>query len=171
MADVSRGVSAHRAEERREDDEEWHDGNQSQNLRKNQIARRVDTHDVEGINLLGYPHGAQFGGDVGTHLAGKNQTHDAGRELQQHDFSGGIARNPSRHPRTLDVEFHLDADDGTDEERDKKHDADGIDTQLRHLLDILFQEHAHALRARESTPHQYEIFTEGGKPFFYYHAV
>ena len=128
MADVSRGVSAHRAEERREDDEEWHDGNQSQNLRKNQIARRVDTHDVEGINLLGYPHGAQFGGDVGTHLACKNQTHDAGRELQQHDFSGGIARNPSRHPRTLDVEFHLDADDGTDEERDKKHDADGIDT-------------------------------------------
>ena len=96
---------------------EWQ-GNkdQTENLWQHQIACRVDTHDVECIDLLGYSHGTQLGSDVGTHLSGEDETHDTGRELQQHDFSGGITRNPSRHPWTLDVQFHLDTDNCTDEE-------------------------------------------------------
>ena len=167
MTDECRAIGTDDTHARTEDDEERHDGDQSQNLRQDEVAGRVDTHDVEGINLLGNTHGAQLGGDVGPHLAGKDQTHDARRELQEHDFTSSVTRNPSRHPRTLDVQFHLDTDDRTDEERDEEHDADGVDTQLGHLLDILLKEHAHTLWTGERTPHQHQVFTEGGKPFFY----
>ena len=149
MSDIRSAIRTDDTHSRTEDNQERHDGNQTENLWQNEIACRVDTHDVECIYLLGYSHGTQLGCDVGPHLSGENQTHDAGRELQQHNFTGGVARYPSRHPWTLDVELHLDADYCTDEERDEEDDADGIDTQLLHFLDILFEEHAHTLRTRE----------------------
>ena len=49
---------------RREDDQEWHDGEQTENLWQNEVAGRVDAHDVKGINLLCYPHGAELRCDV-----------------------------------------------------------------------------------------------------------
>ena len=58
-----------------------------------------------------------------------------------------------------------------DEERNEKHDADGVDTQLRHLLDVLLQEHTHALGTRKRAPHQHDVATEGGQPFRYLHAL
>ena len=149
MSDIRSSIRSDDTHSRAEDNQERHDGNQTENLWQNQIACRVDTHDVECVNLLGYSHGAQLRSDVGPHLSGENQTHDAGRELEEHNLAGGVARYPSGHPWTLDVELHLDTDYRTDEERDEEDDTDGIDTQLLHFLDILFEEHAHSLRSRE----------------------
>jgi hypothetical protein len=54
----------------------------------------------------------------------------------------------------LDVQFHLNANYGTYEERDEQHYADGVDTQLRHVFGVLLEEHPHALRNRENPPHE-----------------
>ena len=85
----------------------------------NEVAGRVDTHDLQGINLLGDAHRTDFRGDVRPHLSCQNQAHDGTGKLQEHDFTCGVAADPTRHPWTLDVKLHLDADDGTYEKGNK----------------------------------------------------
>ena len=138
MSHVGGGVGADDAHGRTEDDEEGHEGDQSHYLGQDEVAGGVDAHDVKGVDLLGDAHRTEFRGDVRPHLTGQYQAHDARGELQQHDFSGGVSRHPARHPGALDVQFHLDTDHGADEEGDEQYDADGVDAQLRHLLDVLF---------------------------------
>ena len=121
-----RGVCADDAGSDAESDQKRNHGNQACNLGKDEEVGRVDSHDFEGINLLGYPHGANFGSDVRAYLAGQDETHDGRGELQQHDFAGGVSHNKSGHPRTFDVQLDLDGDDGSDEEGDEEHDADGV---------------------------------------------
>ena len=118
---------------------------------------------------LGDAHGAYLGCDVGADLAGEYQTHDAGRKLEQHDFTRHIARNPMGHPRALDVEFDLDANDGTDEEGDEQYDADGVDTELGHFLDVLLEEHTHPLGTGKCAPHEDKVTPESMKKFGYQH--
>ena len=119
MADVGRSVGTEDACGGGENHEEWHDGEHAHDLRQYEVRGGVDAHDLQGIDLLRHAHRADLGGDVGAHLTGQDQTHDGAGELEQQDLSGGIAGNPTGHPRTLDVQLHLDADDGSDEERDE----------------------------------------------------
>ncbi len=104
MPNIRRSVGTDDTHARAKSNQEWHDGNQTENFRQNEVTCRVHSHDIKGINLLGYSHRTQLGSDIGTHFTCENETHDTGRELQEHDFSGGITRNPSRHPWTLDVQ-------------------------------------------------------------------
>ena len=164
MADIGCAVGAEDAHGRREDDVDGHNGEQSQNLRQDEVAGGVHAHDIKGVDLLGDTHGAYLRCNVRAYLSSEYKAHDATGELQKHDFAGGIAGHPAWHPRTLDVHLHLDADDGTDEERDEQHDADGVDAQLGHLLDVLLPEHAEALRHRERAAHQHEITPESRQP-------
>ena len=128
MADVGRAVGTDNTHGTGENDQQGHDGHHAENLGQNQVAGRVDTHDIQRVNLLCYTHSAYLRGNVRSYLAGEYQTHDAAGEFQQHDFTRCIAAHPTGHPRRLDVQLHLDADNGTDEERDKQHNADGVDT-------------------------------------------
>ena len=111
-----------------EDHQEGHDGDHAENLRQNEVIGGVHPHNVECIDLLGHTHGAQLRGDVRTHLASQYQAHDGRGKLQEHDFARGITSDELGHPWTLDVDLHLYADHGADEERDEQDDADGIDT-------------------------------------------
>ena len=77
VAYVSRAVSTHDAHAAGEDDEERHNGEHAENLWKNKVTSRVDTHDVEGIYLLGDAHRPYLRGDVAAHLACQDETHDA----------------------------------------------------------------------------------------------
>ena len=167
MADIGRGVGSHHAQRGREDHEEGHDRHQAEYLRQDEVVGRIDTHDLQGVDLLRDAHRAQLRGDIGPHLARQDQAHDGGRKLQEHDLARGIARHPMGHPRALDIDLHLDADDGSDEEGDEQDDANGVDAELRHLLDILLEKHPHTLGTREGTPHQNEVFAEGGEPLMY----
>ena len=97
------------------------------NLRQYQITGGVDTHDLQGVNLLCHPHGANLRGDVRTNLSRQDQTHDRTGELQQHDLTGGVARDPAGHPWTLDVQLHLNTDDSTDEEGYQQYNTYGVD--------------------------------------------
>ena len=171
MADVRGGISTHDTHRRGEDHQEWHDGDQSYDLRQDEITGRVDAHDLQGVDLLGDTHRTDLGGDIGTYLTSQDQTHDGTGELEEHDLAGGVATYPTGHPRALDIEFHLDTDDRSDKERDEQDDADGIDAELSHLLHILLEEHAQTFRAREGASHQHHISTKGGQPFLYEHAV
>ena len=163
-SNVRRSVGAHDAQCTGEDNQQRHDGDHTHDFRQYQVARRVDTHDVQRVNLLRHAHGADLRGDVRAHLTGQYQTHDARRELQQHDFARGIAAHPAWHPGRLDVQLHLDADDGSDEKRDEQHDTNRVDAQLFHLLDVLFPKHAEAFRDAERAPHQYEKSAEHRQP-------
>ena len=116
MSEISGGVGTYNAHRRREDDEEGHDGDHPHDLRQDEVAGRVDTHDFQGIDLLGDAHRADLGSDIRAHLTSQNETHDGTGELEEHNLAGGIATHPTGHPRTLDVKLHLDADDRTDEE-------------------------------------------------------
>lgn len=71
----------------------------------------------------------------------------------------------------MDVQFHLNANYGTYEERDEQHYADGVDTQLRHVFGVLLEEHPHALGHREHTPHQDEVTSENCEIFFDKHKA
>ncbi len=155
-----RGIGTDDAQSGGEDDEERHDGHQAENLRQDEVGSRVDAHDVEGIDLLRHAHRAELRGNVRPDLTREDQTHDRRGELEEHDLTRHIARHPMRHPRTLDVDLHLNAYHGSDEETDEQHDADGVDTELRHLLDIAFGKHAQALWNGERAPHEHEIASE-----------
>ena len=147
MADIRCGVGTHDTHCRGEDHEERHDADHTHDLRKDEVAGRVDAHDLESINLLGDAHRANLRGDVRSHLSSQDETHDRARELEEHDLTRGVARYPAGHPGALDIQLHLDADNGAYEERDEQDDANGVDTELRHFLDVLLEEHPHALRA------------------------
>ncbi len=103
--------------EMRDDQERHVMVTRAENLWQDQRACRVDTHDVECIDLLGYCDGTQFGSDIGIPPFRQGSRHMILEENSSSIISsGGIARNPSRHPWTLDVQFHLDTDYCTDEE-------------------------------------------------------
>ena len=91
-------------------------GHHSRDFGQDEVVGRVDAHDFQRVNLLGHPHGSQFGGDVRAYLARQYKTHDGRGELQQHDFARHVAYCPSRHPRAFDVQFDLYGNYGTDEE-------------------------------------------------------
>ena len=166
MKDV---ISCDNTAEGAESHEERHDGDKTENLREDEEGGGVDTHDFEGVNLLGGAHRTQFRSNVRAHLSRKDETHDARRELQEHDFTGDVSRDPVGHPGTLDIELNLYTDDGSDKEGDEEDDADGVDTELRHFLDVLFEEHAHSLRTGEGAPHEHEVATEMHEKFIGYH--
>ena len=63
------------------------------------------------------------------------------------------------------IHFHLNADDGTDEETDKQHDTYRVYTQLRHFLYISLQKHPETLGTRKGAPHQDKIIAESGEIF------
>ena len=69
MSYISRAVSTNDTCGRREDDQERHDGEQTDDFGQNQIAGRIDAHNLESVDLLGNTHGAQLWGDVGTHFS------------------------------------------------------------------------------------------------------
>ena len=160
-AEPGRAESSENSGADTEDDQERNHGHESQNFGQNQVRSRVDTHDVERVNLLGDTHGPDLGGDVGTDLSGQDETHDGRRELQQEDFTGGISYNEAWHPRTFDVQLNLDTDNRTDEERNQQYNTDGIDTQLVHFIDVLLEIHAESFRASEDTSHEHQVFPEG----------
>src|SRR3712207_9555124 len=87
---------------------ERHDGDEPENLRQNEVAGRVYSHNLEGIYLLRHTHGAQLRGNVRAHLARQYKAHDGARELEKHNLARNIARGPARHPWALNV--HLDLD-------------------------------------------------------------
>ena len=60
VADVSRSVGTYDAHGRGENNEEGHEGHQSHDFWQNEIVGRIDTHDVERIDLLGNTHRAQL---------------------------------------------------------------------------------------------------------------
>ena len=153
MPDVGRGIGTEDAHGRTENNEERHNRDQSENLGQDEIRGRVHPHDVECIDLLCYAHRAQFRGDVRAYLSSENQTHDARGELQKHNLPSGVARHPPRHPRTLDIELHLNTDHRSDEEGDQQDDAHRVDPQLRHLLDITLEEHPHPFGSRKRPSH------------------
>lgn len=130
MTNIGRAISTDNAHSRTENNKEWHDGDQSQYLGQDEIRRRIDAHDVERVDLLRDTHRSQFRGNVATHLSGQYQTHDRTGELEQHNLTRGIPRHPPRHPWALDIHLHLDADHGSDEERNQQHDADRVDAEL-----------------------------------------
>ena len=154
------GIGAHDAGKDAQGDEHGHDGQHAQNLGQDKVARGVDTHDVEGVNLLRDAHGAQFRRDVRPDLSCQNQAHDARRKLQQHDFARRIAHHHPRHPRTLDVQLDLQTDDGTDEERDDEHQADAVVAQLEHLGDVLLVEHTPTVGLHEHPTHQLDVASQ-----------
>ena len=125
------------------------------NLGQDQEGSRIDTHYFQCINLLGDTHRAKLGRDVGPHFSGQNETHDTAGELQDHDLTSCITCSKGWHPRTLDVDFYLDADNSTNKKTDQQDDADGVHTQLCHLLDILFDEHAPSFGPAENFAHQF----------------
>ena len=88
MAYICRGIGAEDARCRTEYHQERHDRDQAEYLGKDEVASRVDTHDVERVNLLSHPHGANLRGDVRAYLSGKDKTHDGRRELEQHNLAG-----------------------------------------------------------------------------------
>lgn len=59
----------------------------------------------------------------------------------------------------------MDADYGADEEGYEQDDADGIDAELAHFFEVLFEEHAHALGACKGAAHECEIAAEGAQAF------
>ena len=60
VADVCGAVCAHNADGRTKDNQEGHHCDEPQNLGQNEIVGRVHAHDVQGINLLGDAHRAEF---------------------------------------------------------------------------------------------------------------
>ena len=76
-----------------------------------------------------------------------------------------VARHPSGHPRALDVELHLYADDGAEAEGDEQHDGYGVDAQLHHLAHVAFPEHAQTLGPCKGAAHDEQILAEGGQVF------
>ena len=171
MHTVGREVGSQDAGGRGEDDQTGHDGEHAHDLGQDEVTGGVDAHDLQGVDLLGDAHRAQLGGDVRPYLACQDETHDGRGELEQQDLSCDIAADPPGHPGALDVELHLDADDGSDEERDEQYDADGVDTQLRHLLNIRLEEHTHALWHGEHAPHEHQVAAENGQIFECYHMA
>ena len=153
----SSGISPHDARCRREDYKQRHYRYQPQHLRQYEVARRVNAHNLQCVNLLRHAHGAKFRCDVRPHLAGKDETHDGTGELKQQYLARSITTHPPRHPRTLDVELHLYAYHSPDEKRNQEHYAYGVDAQLLHLLHILLPEHAETLGTRERATHQHQI--------------
>lgn len=137
-------------------DAEYHQqrnhGDHGRYFGQNQVAGRIDTHNLQGVNLLGDAHGAQLRGNVRAYLACQNEAHDGRRELQQQDFAGHVAHGPARHPRTFDVQFDLDGDDGADEERYQQHDADGVHAELLYFAEVLAEEHTHAFGRENVRP-------------------
>ena len=158
------GVCSHKAKDDAEDDEEGYHRHHAYHLGQDEEGGGVDAHDFEGIYLLRHTHGAYLGSDVRPYLAGQDETHDAGRELEQHDFARGVAGGEGGHPGALDVELDLDADDCTDEEADEQHDADGIDTEGAHLTDILPHEHTPTLGDAQHPSHELQVSAKGGQP-------
>lgn len=160
MADVCRGVCSYESHAVGEYHEHGHQCDEAEDFRQYEICRGVYAHDVQGVYLLRHTHRAELRRYVGAHFSGEDKTHDGAGELEKHDFSRSISAHPSRHPRRLDVELHLYAYHRTDEERYEKHYADAVDTECRHLLDILLPVHAHTLRTGESPAHEYTVSSE-----------
>ena len=145
MGYICCSIGTHDTHRTGEDNQHGHNGQHAEYLGQYQIAGGVDSHDVEGVNLLGDAHGAYLRGYVRPHLACQDETHNRAGKLKQHDFTRRIARHPTWHPRRLDVQLHLNTNHRSDEERNEQHDTNGVDTQLRHLLYILLPKHAETL--------------------------
>ena len=163
------GVCSKDAGGRTEYDEERHDCYEAKHFGQYEETGRVDSHNVKSVNLLGNAHGSDFRGNVRPYFSCKYEAHDGRRELEQHDFACGVARNPAWHPWALNVELHLYAYYSSDEKRDEQDDANGVDAKLRHLFDILLEEHSHALRALKGTTHEHQVSSQCIKPFYYKH--
>ena len=56
---------------------------------KNQIVQRIYPHNLQGIDLFRYPHGANTGGDIGTHLTGHNDRGEGWGKFKYYGLSGG----------------------------------------------------------------------------------
>ncbi len=162
-AEQGGGIGANDACRHTQRDEDGHDGHEARNLGQDEEVGRIDAHDVEGVNLLGDAHRADFGSDVGADLASQDEAHDARRELEEHDFAGGVAHHHAGHPGALDVQFDLEADDGSDEERDDEHDAYRIVAQLIHFSHILTEEHPPSVGLRKHSAHQQNITAQMGQ--------
>ena len=87
-------------------------------------------------------------------------------ELEEHDFAGGVANHHAGHPRTLDIEFDLKTDDGSDEEGNDENKRDGVESQLIHLGDILLVEHTHAVGHRKGSPNDLHVSAQFYKSSF-----
>ena len=73
-ANICRSIGADDTHARTEDNQEWHDGNQTENFRQNEVTCRVHSHDIKGINLLGDTHCSQLRSDIRAHFTCENQT-------------------------------------------------------------------------------------------------
>ena len=71
----------------------------------------------------------------------------------------------------MDVELHLDTYHSTNEETDEQHNADGVHSEGRHLLDVLLEKHSESLRSGERPSHKYEITAQYVKILQYYHFL
>ena len=54
------GIGSDDSHARGEYHKDGHDGEHAQNLGQDKVARRVDAHDVQRVNLLCHTHGTQF---------------------------------------------------------------------------------------------------------------
>ena len=155
-----RGVCSDKAEDYAEDYQHGNHADEAQNLGQDYETGGVDAHYLQCVYLLGHSHGAYLRGNVGSHLAGQDEAHDAGGELQKHDFSGGVSSGECRHPWGCDVQFYLDAYHGTYEEGYQQDDADAVYSKGSHFLDILFEEHSPSFGQGHNPSHQAKVFAK-----------
>ena len=136
-------------------------------LGQDQVAGRVDAHDLQRVDLFGDAHRADFGGDVRPHFAGEDQRDDRRRELQQHRLARGIADQVFRNERRLQVQRHLDRDYGAHEHRDDRDDADRVEPEARHLDQDPLAVDRELLRTGEGLAHQHEVAPDQFKKVFH----
>ena len=145
--------------------------------RQDKIVGRIHTHDLHGIDLLRHAHRADLGGDVRSHLAGKDQTEDSRREFEHQHLARCKADEVLREERVVEVLLDLNARHGTDEQRDDADDAYRVDHQARTLMQVLATKHVPTIGLGEDTLHQENIFTEITYPicqqhiYFFFFAV
>ena len=145
------------ADQDREDRQKRKEDHRGDDLRQDEVRRRVDAHDLEGVDLLGDAHGADLGGDARPDLSGEDQRHDGRRELQDHRLARGVADERAGDERRVEVDAHLQGDDRADEGRDEGRQADRVDAEGLHLVDDAAAVDRGLLRTGKDLSHQDEV--------------
>ena len=114
MGSLYNNPSSKKSESKAQEHEKRTEKSGGNNLRKDKKTRRVDSHHLHSINLLGDSHTADLGCDVGSHLAGKNQGNHSGAELQDKAFPHHISDVHLVNYRILKIGCRLDDKDSSD---------------------------------------------------------
>jgi hypothetical protein len=134
-----------------QDDETRNHEEQSKEARNGKKTDRIDRHRIQGLDLLGNLHRAQFRGDGRAGAAGDHQARQDRAQFTAHG-NGDERRHIDDRPHFLQLVGGLHGKNNACEEIDKKDQKNGTQTHKDHLLEDIAATGELAFKRAEDNP-------------------